>query len=57
MTSVRLLMSLAASHNWTLNQLDVKNAFLYGDFKEEVYVEQPPRFVTQGDSVMVWKLK
>uniref|UniRef100_A0A2N9GXD4 Integrase catalytic domain-containing protein n=1 Tax=Fagus sylvatica TaxID=28930 RepID=A0A2N9GXD4_FAGSY len=29
LTSVRLLVSLAASHSWPLHQLDVKNAFLH----------------------------
>ena len=31
LTSVRLLVSLATSYSWLLNQLDVKNAFLNGD--------------------------
>ena len=39
-TSVRLFISLAASHDWPLYQLDVKNAFLHGDLSEEVYMEQ-----------------
>ena len=30
--------------------MDVKNAFLNGDLHEEIYVEQPPSFVTQGES-------
>ena len=45
LTSVCLLISLAASKHWALHQLDIKNAFLYGDLHEEVYIEQPPGFV------------
>nr|XP_016475021.1 PREDICTED: uncharacterized protein LOC107796733 [Nicotiana tabacum] len=36
-------------HHWPLYQLDIKNAFLYGDLEDEVYVEQPPGFVAQGE--------
>ena len=57
MTSVRLLLSLAASSRWPLFQLDVKNAFLHGDLHEEVYMEQPPGFVAQGESGHVCRLK
>ena len=41
MTYVWLFISLAATHNWDLHQLDIKNTFLYGDLHEEVYMEQP----------------
>jgi hypothetical protein len=29
--------------------MDVKDALLRGDLHEEVYMEQPPRFVAQGE--------
>ena len=50
LTSVRLFISLAATNNWPLYQLDVKNAFLHGDLQEEVYMEQPLGFVSQAES-------
>ena len=58
LTSVRILISLATTYLWPLFQLDVKNAFLHGTLHEEVYMEQPPRFVAWGESEgLVCKLK
>ena len=47
---VRLFISLATTHDWDLHQLDIKNAFFHEDLQEEVYMEQPLRFVAQGES-------
>ena len=55
--SVRLLLSMAAMRSWPLFQLDIKNVFLLGDLAEEVYMEQPPSFVAQGESGLVCKLR
>ncbi|KAK3041370.1 hypothetical protein RJ639_002351 [Escallonia herrerae] len=40
MTTIRLLLALAASESWLLLQMKVKNAFLRGNLSETVYM--PP---------------
>ena len=53
---VHLLLFMAAMCSWPLFQLDIKNVFLHGDLAEEVYMEQPPGFVAQGESGLVCRL-
>ena len=40
-TTIRSIITLAATQGWSLHQMDVKTTFLRGSIKEEVYVEQP----------------
>ena len=42
---VRIILSLAVQFNWPFRQLDVRNAFLHGVLKEEVYMVQSPGYV------------
>lgn len=49
LTSVKVLLSLAAKNNWHLEQLDVHNAFLIGKLNQEIYIELPPGLSFQGE--------
>ena len=57
LNSVRNLLFVAVTQNWPLYQFDIKNAFFHGDLHEEVYMEQPPGYVAQGESHKVCRLK
>jgi hypothetical protein len=56
MTTIRVLLSLAASYGLLVHQMDVKIAFLNGELDEENYVEQPDVFVVKGQENKVFKL-
>ncbi|GJV44213.1 zinc finger, CCHC-type containing protein, partial [Tanacetum coccineum] len=55
-TTIRLLLALAAIHNLVINQMDVKTIFLNGDLEEEVYMKHPEGFVMSGNEHKVCKL-
>nr|GEW43895.1 hypothetical protein [Tanacetum cinerariifolium] len=43
--AIRLFLAYALFMDFTVYQMDVKSAFLYGTIEEEVYVSQPPGFM------------
>nr|GEY53677.1 hypothetical protein [Tanacetum cinerariifolium] len=45
--AIRLFLAYAAHKDFTVFQIDVKTTFLNGILKEEVYVGQPPGFVSK----------
>ena len=57
LNTVRVLLSLAANLDWPLHQLDVKNAFLYGDLEEEVYMDIPPGYTASSKAKIACKLQ
>nr|GFB54175.1 copia protein [Tanacetum cinerariifolium] len=55
--AVRLFIAYHAHKSFTIYQMDVKTAFLYGPLKEEVYVNQPDGFVDPYHPDKVYRLK
>nr|GEU93312.1 hypothetical protein [Tanacetum cinerariifolium] len=55
--AVRLFIAYAAHKSFTVYQMDIKTAFLYGPLKEEVYVNQPDGFVDLYHPNKVYRLK
>jgi hypothetical protein len=53
-TTLRVMLAVAAYREWKVHQIDIKTAFLHGDIDTDVYMEQPVGF--SDDPNMVCKL-
>ncbi|GJV91579.1 putative ribonuclease H-like domain-containing protein [Tanacetum coccineum] len=54
--AIRLFLAFASYMGFTVYQMDVKSAFLYGTIEEEVYVHQPLGFVDPAHPNKVYKV-
>jgi hypothetical protein len=54
--TIKLILALAVTYNCPLRQLDVRNAFLHGILKNEVYMQQPTGYVDSSHPHHVCKL-
>nr|GFA28853.1 hypothetical protein [Tanacetum cinerariifolium] len=52
--ALRLFIAYAAHKSFTVYQMDVKTAFLYGPLKEEVYVNQPDGTMNVNQEGLIW---
>jgi hypothetical protein len=56
-TTVRVLLALAANKDWNLWQMDVKIAFLHEELDREIYMNQQMRFQNQDHPEYTCKLR
>ena len=54
--SIRICLSIAASLDYEICQIDVKTAFLNGYLEKEIYMSQPDEFIKEGQEQKVYKL-
>lgn len=55
-TSIRVVIALAVSLNWPLQQVDINNAFLNGDLSGDIYMVQPPGLNKVAQMVNFWSV-
>ncbi|KAK8597148.1 hypothetical protein V6N12_065624 [Hibiscus sabdariffa] len=55
--SIRILLAIAAFHDYEIWQMDVKTAFLNGKLEDDVYMTQPEGFVTPENAGKVCNLQ
>ena len=55
-TSIRLIIAIAALRYLEIHQMDVKTVFLNGDLEEEIYMDQPEGCIAPGHERKVCKL-
>ena len=57
LSSVQVILSLAANLDQPLYQMYANNAFLHEDVQEEVSIELPPRISLKDQTDLVYQLK
>jgi hypothetical protein len=54
--TIRTVLAIAASRAWLIQQLDVKNAFLYSTLCETVFCSEPMGFTDLGKPDLIYRL-
>lgn len=52
LVTIRVLLAIAVTRNWPLEQMDVHNTFLHRDVNEEVYMIPPWIYRHKGENVI-----
>ncbi|CAI7801583.1 unnamed protein product [Closterium sp. NIES-54] len=57
MTTLRVLLHVAAQHDYELHSLDFSTAFLQGSLHEEIWLHRPPGFTGSFPAGTQWSLR
>lgn len=57
LTTIRVILGIVDAEDLHFEQLDVKTAFLHGDFEEDIYMMQPQGFTILDNEGLICKLK
>ncbi|CAI7873962.1 unnamed protein product [Closterium sp. NIES-54] len=57
MTTLRVLLHVAAQHDYELHSLDFSTAFLQGNLHEEIWLRRPPGFTGSFPAGTQWSLR
>ena len=57
MTSIQFLLSIIATYDLEVEQMDIKTTFLHGYLEEEIYMTQLEHSMVKGKGHLVCKLK
>eukprot|EP00253_Pinus_taeda_P020771 PITA_20771 len=55
-TSIKLILSVATTFDFEVEQMDVKTTFLHRDLEEEIYMKKPEGFAVKGKKELDSKL-
>lgn len=55
-STIRVMLSLAATYDWEIQQIDIDNAFLHSILFEDVYMSQPVGYINSEFPTAVCKL-
>jgi hypothetical protein len=56
MTTICVVLSIAAYRNWEMHQIDVKSTYLNAELHDNIYMHAPPRYLKSEDHGKVLKL-
>jgi len=56
LTTLRLILTYFASEDWEIHHVDIKNAFVNAEIKEEIYIKPPPNYLKPGQEGLVCRL-
>ena len=57
LSSIHILFAFAIENKMEIHQMNVVGAFLNGELKEEIFMQQPPGYVQSGKEELVCKLQ